>query len=107
MHHKHRNGRVAKDVARDAAQHHLAQPAVPVGAHDEEVGLGLFRLTEQGLAERSQATATVAPKPVTGSAGTSSTARPLSNRTASKAADSPASLSAPGRAITIRSDSRP
>ena len=36
MHHQHRHRGAAQDMLREAAKNPLAQPAVAVGAHDDE-----------------------------------------------------------------------
>ena len=46
VHQEHWDGGVAQDGASHAAEHHLPEPAVSVGAHDQEVGLGLGGLLE-------------------------------------------------------------
>src|SRR5258707_12274079 len=51
--HQHRQGRVRQDVARRAAEYHLAQTALGVGALDEEVAVERLRGGQYGLSGRA------------------------------------------------------
>src|SRR5215470_7175199 len=51
--HQHRQGRVRQDMARGAAEYHLAQTALGVGALDEEVAVERPRGSQYGLSGRA------------------------------------------------------
>src|SRR6516225_10957256 len=51
MRHQHRYRCLGEHIARRAAEDHLAEPAMAVGAHGEEIGFDLLRLLQEPMAD--------------------------------------------------------
>ena len=51
MRHQHRYGRLGQHIARGPAQDHLAEPAMAIGTHDQQIGIGLLGMLQQRMAD--------------------------------------------------------